>query len=66
VTIDVASQEQAFRNQMLQIPGAEIITEMVAESIRMGGSTYNPATRTVTVEGVRMQISSQGLRLPNS
>jgi hypothetical protein len=63
VTIDVASQEQAFRNQMLRIPGAEIITEMVAESIRIGGSTYNPATRTVTAEGVRMQISSQGLRL---
>lgn len=46
---------------MLQIPGAEIITEMVAESIRMGDSTYNPATRTATVEGVRIQIRSQGV-----
>ena len=60
MTIDAASQEEAFRSQMFQVPGAEIITELVSESIRMGGSTYNPATGIVTVEGLRMHVSSEG------
>ena len=65
VNIDAASQEEAFRGQMLRNPGAEIITELVAESIRIGDSTYNPATRIVTIEGVSLQVSSEGtIRLP--
>jgi hypothetical protein len=60
VTIDAASQEEAFRNHVLKVPGAEIIAEMVAESIRIGDSTYNPETRTVTIEGLRVRIGSDG------
>ena len=60
MTIDAATQEEAFRSQMLKIAGSEIITELVAESIRNGGSTYNAATRTVTAEGLRLQISREG------
>ena len=60
MTIDAASQVEGFRNHVFKVRGAEIIAEMVAESIRIGGSTYNPETRTVTVEGLRVRIGSDG------
>jgi hypothetical protein len=60
VNIDAATQEEAFKTQISEVPGAQIITEMVAESIRIGSSTYNPGTRILNLEGLRMHISNEG------
>jgi len=46
---------------MLAIVGNEAITDTVADSIRRGESSYDPDTRIWTLDGLQMQISSEGL-----
>ena len=59
--MDAVAQEEAFRIHMLSIDGSEAVTETVADSIRRGESSYDPENRIWTLDGLRMQISSEGL-----
>ena len=59
--MDAVAQEVAFRIHMLAIVGNEAITDTVADSISRGESSYDPDTRIWTLDGLQMQISSEGL-----
>jgi hypothetical protein len=58
---DAVAQEEVFRTHMLSTDGSEAVTETVADSIRRGESSYDPETRIWTLDGLRMQISREGL-----
>jgi hypothetical protein len=61
MAMDAVEQEVAFRTHMLAIVGNEAVTDTVADSIRRGESSYDPDTRIWTLDGLQMQISSEGL-----